>query len=251
MITPFQKITDTARLALLGGTFAIFIAAWCALHVYNPVIPTPAGVARAWLALGQKGLLFRLWESYTLNLLALAVSAAISCGLAYLSVIAGFTPTAKFISVLRFLGFTGLTYVFGMYWSGRPLQIVLLVFGISTFFTTSMLAVVESVEQRYLDHARTLRLGPWQTLWEVIIRGGLADTLDVLRQNAAIGWVMLTFVEGSVRSQGGIGVLLIDLNRRLLLDGILAVVVTILLIGVVQDFALDQFRRAVCPYTQK
>lgn len=185
-----------------------------------------------------------------LNVIALGISTAISFAGAYLTVVGAFAPSVEFLSKLRFLGFTGLTFVFGMYSEGRSLQVWMLVFGISTFFLTSMMTVVASVPKAKLDHARTLRMGPWRTLWEVVVRGTLSDSIDVLRQSAAIGWVMLTMVEGLVRSQGGVGVLLIDLNRRLALDGILAVAFVITGIGIAQDFIINQLRLMVCPHVR-
>lgn len=250
-ITPFSKTSSKTNIVVTVATWATLFGVWLLLRAKNPVIPSPSQVASSWVALGREGLLFRLWESYGLNLYAMLVSTLISFSAAYLAVVTAFKPTADFISKLRFIGFTGLTFLLGMYAEGRTLQVWMLVFGISTFYTTSMLAVVASIPQAKLDHARTLKMSPWRMVWEVVVHGTLDDALDVLRQSAAIGWVMLTMVEGLVRSQGGIGVVLIDLNRRLKLDGIIAVIFTILVIGITQDFVLNQLRLMICPYSKK
>lgn len=247
MITPFAAFPRSVVIAL---TFMGMMGAWMLLHATNPIIPTPVAVGVAGFKLLENGLLLRIYESYVLNVIALGVSTVISFTGAYLTVIGAFSVSVEFLSKLRFLGFTGLTFVFGMYAEGRTLQVWMLVFGISTFFVTSMMSVVASVPAGKLDHARTMRMRPWQTLWEVVIKGTLADAIDVLRQSAAIGWVMLTMVEGLVRSQGGVGVLLIDLNRRLALDGILAVAVVITGIGMAQDYVINQIRLWVCPHVR-
>lgn len=244
--TPFSQPSPISRFT----TWIVFITGWILLRASNHAIPSPIQVGSAWLVLGQDGLLFKIWNSYSLNLYSMLISTAISFILAYLTVVSAFRPTAEFISKLRFLGFTGLTFLLGMYAEGRDLQVWMLVFGITTFYTTSMIAVVSAIPQASLDHAKTLRMSPWRVVWEVVVRGTLDDALDVLRQSAAIGWVMLTMVEGMVRSQGGIGVTLIDLNRRLKLDGIVAIVFTILLIGITQDFVLNQIRLMICPYSK-
>lgn len=251
VITPFSKTSTVTNIVTTFTTWIFLVGIWLFLRVKNPVIPSPSQVSSAWVTLGREGLLFRLWESYGLNLYAMFISTLASFSIAYLSAIQAFKPIADFISRLRFLGFTGLTFLLGMYAEGRTLQVWMLVFGISTFYTTSMLAVVKSIPQSKLDHAKTLKMNSWRIVWEVVIRGTLDDALDVLRQSAAIGWVMLTMVEGLVRSEGGIGVTLIDLNRRLKLDGIIAVVFTILIIGITQDFVLNQIRTMVCPYSKK
>jgi NitT/TauT family transport system permease protein len=228
----------------------VIFVAWTVLHGRNPIIPTPREVAAAWVDLAGHGLFVRLVESYTLNLWALLLSTAISFGLAYLSVVEALRPTVRLVSKLRFLGMTGITFAFGMYLSGRSLQVGMLVFGITVFYVTSMLSVVHAVPEADIDHARTLRMGPWHVVWEVVVRGTLDQALDVLRQNAAMGWMMLTLVEGLVRSEGGVGVMLIDQNRRLNLAGVFAIQASILVVGMTQDFVLNQVRAMVCPYSR-
>jgi len=39
----------------------------------------------------------------------------------------------------------------------------------------------------------------------VIVLGRADAAFDAMRQNAAMGWMMLTMVEGISRSEGGIG----------------------------------------------
>jgi NitT/TauT family transport system permease protein len=251
MLVPFQSISPLRRALVLAGFWVSVLIAWTALHGSNPIIPTPAEVGRQWVELVKQGLFVRLVESYTLNLWGLLVSTALSLGLAYLSVVAVLQPGVALLSRLRFLGMTGITFAFGMYLSGRALQIGMLVFGIVVFYLTSMLSVVGAVPEAELDHARTLRMGPWQTVWEVVVRGTLDQALDVLRQNAAMGWMMLTMVEGLVRSEGGVGVMLIDQNRRLNLAGVFAIQASILAVGMLQDFLLHEVRGMVCPYTKE
>jgi hypothetical protein len=72
--------------------------------------------------------------------------------------------------------------------------------------------------------------------------------LETLRQNAAMGWMMLTMVEGVVRSEGGVGTMLLNENKHLRLDAVFALILVVLLVGVVQDYALAWLRRIVCPY---
>lgn len=248
MFVPFERLSPLGRLAALGALGTGALGAWLALHGRNPVIPSPAEVAAAWARLLREGLLARLAESYALNLQGLALSTAVAFGGAYLSVVEAVRPAARLLSRMRFLGMTGVTFALGMYLSGRALQVAVLAFGVTVFYLTAMLAVVAAVPPEELDHARSLRMGPWRVTWEVVVRGTLDQALDVLRQNAAMGWMMLTLVEGLVRSEGGVGVLLLDRNRRLDLAGVFAIQGSILLVGVAQDFALGRARAALCPY---
>jgi NitT/TauT family transport system permease protein len=78
---------------------------------------------------------------------------------------------------------------------------------------------------------------------------GTADkALEVMRQNAAMGWMMLTMVESFVRSEGGVGVLLLNNEKYMKLSEVFAIQLTILVVGLLQDSAIGLFRRLVCPY---
>jgi len=69
-----------------------------------------------------------------------------------------------------------------------------------------------------------------------------------MRQNAAIGWLMLTVAEGMVRSEGGVGAMLLNANKHTQLDIVFAVQIVILLVGLIQDYAIGVGRRLACPY---
>jgi hypothetical protein len=54
---------------------------------------------------------------------------------------------------------------------------------------------------------------PIQQVWHIQIREKAGDIADVIRQNLAMAFMMLTFVELRVREGGGVGVLLEDLHK--------------------------------------
>jgi NitT/TauT family transport system permease protein len=150
---------------------------------------------------------------------------------------------------MRFLGFAGITFIFTMLATdGGELKVWLLTFGMTVFLLTNMLSVTMSITQAEVDYAKTLRMSKLRTVYELLMRGKLADFLDMVRQNAAIGWTMLSMVEGLVRSEGGIGSLLLNQNKHLHLAGIFAIQLTILLYGLFQDYMLGLLRQAVCPH---
>jgi NitT/TauT family transport system permease protein len=93
-----------------------------------------------------------------------------------------------------------------------------------------------------------LRMKEWQVVWEVVILGTADKAFEVLRQNAAIGWMMLTMVEGIVRGEGGIGAMLLNANKHFILAEVFAIQIVILLTGLVQDYAIGAARRFFCPY---
>jgi NitT/TauT family transport system permease protein len=214
------------------------------------VLPRPDEVLHALSDLWMKqGLGQDLAVSFGLNLQALALASLISLALAYLTVLPVFRPIVTAISKGRFLSLAGFTFVFTlMLGGGRPVKISLLVFAVTVFYVTSMVAVVAAVPKEAFDHARTLRMSEWRVVWEVVILGTADRAFEVLRQNAAIGWMMLTMVEGIVRGEGGIGVALLDQNKHFNLADIFAVQLVILIVGLVQDYAIGIARQIVCPY---
>jgi NitT/TauT family transport system permease protein len=158
-------------------------------------------------------------------------------------------PIAAAVAKGRFLGLIGLTFVFTlMLGGGRPLKLSLLVFGMTVFFVTSMAAVVAEIPKSSFDHARTLRMTEWQTVWDVVVLGTLDKAIEVFRQNAAIGWMMLTMVEGIARSEGGVGAMLLNQNKHFHLAEVFAIQMLILLVGLVQDYGIGVLNRIVCPW---
>src|SRR5262249_62193618 len=179
-------------------------------------------------------------------------STVLSLGLAYLTVLPPLRPLVGAVSKLRFTGLVGWGFVFTL-WAhdGHQLKLWMLVFGMTPFFATAIAAVVAAIPRERFDHARAMRMGPVRVVWEVVILGTLDQALEALRQNAAIGWMMLTMVEGVVRAEGGIGTLMLDEERHLRLDAVFALIFVVLAVGVVQDHALAWLRRAVCPYAER
>jgi NitT/TauT family transport system permease protein len=131
---------------------------------------------------------------------------------------------------------------------GRPLKLVLLVFGMTVFFVTSMAQVVAAIPKGKFDHARTLKMGEWRVVWEVVVLGTIDQAIEVLRQNAAIGWMMLTMVEGISRAEGGVGAMLLNQNKHFHLPAVFAVQLLILSVGLLQDYGIGALKRVVCPY---
>jgi NitT/TauT family transport system permease protein len=214
------------------------------------VLPNPLEVFSAFGKLWMnEGLSRELLTSFILNLEALALTALISLGLAYLTVLPFFRPIVAAISKGRFLGLIGLTFVFTlMIGGGHKLKLALLVFGMTVFFLTSMASVIAEIPKEHFDYARTLRMSEWQVVWEVVILGTIDDAIEVLRQNAAIGWMMLTMVEGISRSEGGIGAMLLSQNKHFRLAEVFAIQLVILCVGVGQDYVIGLLKRALCPY---
>lgn len=222
------------------------------LWVFSPfvLLPKPGEVWDAFVDLWQQGLGAELITSLYLNIQAIIVATALSLLLAYAAVMPFFRPIVVLLSKLRFLSLVGLTFFFTlMASSGHELKLSLLVFLIGVFFITSMADVINSVPKEKYDLARTLRMGEWRVVWEVIVLGQIDKVFDVLRQNAAMGWASITLIESIVRSEGGIGAMLMDQNHHFRLAAVFAIQATILVLGLLQDYGIGLLKELVCPYS--
>ena len=244
---PNQAVSPTVMKMIVAVQIIGFLLVW----IFSPfeVLPKPTEVFSALNSLWFKGGLGEeLLVSFSLNLKAILITSVISLGFAYLTVLPFFRPIVAAVSKGRFLSMVGFTFVFTLVLGGQNLKLALLVFGMTVFFLTSMASVVTEIPREKFDHARSLRMSEWRTVWEVVIVGTIDQAFEVLRQNAAIGWLMLTMVEGIVRSEGGIGALLLNEQKHFALPAVFAIQIVILIIGLCQDYLIGVIRKLVCPY---
>ena len=246
---PNRLVSAAALRILIAAELAIALLIWWRSPF--EVLPRPDEVARAagslWM---NQGLGRELWTSFTSNLQALAITTVIALGLSYLTVLPFSRPVVTAISKGRFIGLTGLTFLFTLiFGGGHPLKISLLVFGMTVFFVTSMASVVAAIPKEKFDYARSLRMSEWRAVWEVVILGTADEAIEVLRQNAAMGWMMLTMVESISRSEGGVGAMLLNQNKHFHLAEVFAIQIMILALGLTQDYGIGLAKRLLCPYS--
>lgn len=214
-----------------------------------PIVPKPWEVVYALGDVWAQGLAKELYVSFMTNLQAIILTTIISVGLSYLTVLPAVRPLVEIISKARFLGLVGITFLFTItIGSGHALKVALLTLGMTVFFLTSMAKEVASIPKDKLDHARTLRMSEWRVVWEVVVLGTADKAIEVMRQNAAMGWMMLTMVEGLVRSEGGIGTMLLNQNKHFALAAVFAIQILILVVGILQDYFIGVVRSIACPY---
>lgn len=235
------------------GIVAFWVTAAMLLWILSPYATLP-GPRQVWAAFGtlwwQHGMGPELATSIKLILHALALTVAISLALSYATVIAVFRPLVEAVSKLRFLGLTGLVVPFTLLTGGGyQLKVAMLTFGMTSFFVTAMAQVVLDIPREQFDHMRVLGAGEGRILWEVVIRGTLDRALDILRQNLAIGWAMLTMVEGISRAEGGLGAMILNQNKHFHLAEVYAILLVILFFGLLLDYGMGALIRALCPHT--
>jgi sulfonate transport system permease protein len=247
---PFGKISRQTFVIMILLQIIITITLW--QSGTNGLIPKPGAIAGAFgKMITSKLLLDNLLVSMALTLKAMLYSIIITLFFAYASVIPFFKSMAQFIVKCRYLTLTGLIFIFTLLTKdGSALKLSLLVFGIVPFFTTSFLSVIVNIDKQEYELCKTLGYNNWQTLYEVIIVGKADQVFEILRQNFAISWLMITMVEGLSMSEGGIGSLLIKFNKYNDITNVIALQVVIFIIGLAFDYLLGTTRHWLFPYSK-
>jgi len=249
LVLPFTPVRGHWLRILVATQAALALVLWTLAG--SRALPSPLEVGAAWLDLVRhQGLLFELWASVKVSLVALALSTLAAVALTCLATAPVFMPLARLSAAMRFLGFAGLTYVFMLMSSDTTaLRVAILAFGMFVFMVTALLADLAATSRDQVDHCRTLGMRHWRITGEVVLLGKADVILDLMRQNAAVGWTLLTLVEGLTRAGGGIGALLLNQNRYFLLAGVFAIQLTILVVGLAQDALLALLKEAACPWS--
>lgn len=248
-LLPNQVVGKRERGIITAAVIVFVLGAWATIPV--TFLPKPGDVAHAlhdlWVDgdLGEQ-LLASLW----LNAQAISLAAVISLLLAYMWTIAVFRPIVIFIGQLRFLSLAGLGFAFTLMTSnGHELKLLVLVFMVVVFMVVGMVDVIASIPKEQFDLARTLRMGEWEVLWEVVVLGQADQAFVVWRQNAAMGYMMLATAEGMYMAGGGIGTMLNTSNKYLNLAAIMALQLVILGVGkLLQDQVIVWLRHTCCRY---
>ncbi len=250
IFVPFGKINRTTFWIMGALQLCLALSYW---HFNsNGLIPHPEKVMQSFITLlGSKQLIDDVLVSIVLTLKAMLYSILITLFFAYLSVIPFFNTIANFLVKCRYLTLTGLVFIFTLLTTdGGQLKLSLLIFGIVPFFVTSFLAVIVNIDKQQYDLCKTLGYNKWQTLYEVIIVGKADQVFEMVRQNFAIAWLMITYVESLSQSEGGIGLLLYKYNKYNDLSNVIALQLVIFLLGLFFDFLLGLLREWLFPYTK-
>ena len=248
ILTTHAQIDRKVQSVLISGWIGILLSIWFISP--SKILPSPLEVISALGTLWDQGLVVEILSSLLVNIEAILIAIVIGLGLTYASTIPLFRFPAEIVGKLRFLSLTGIT-VFFLFTvgGGHALKVALLTFVIVTFFVHDMLRVVDNIPQESYDYAETLGLSKFQIFYQVVVQGTIPDAFDSIRMNAAMSWMMLTMVEGLSRAEGGVGIILLDLNRQMKFDSILAVQILMLCLGMGQDYLIQQTKAIVCPYT--
>jgi NitT/TauT family transport system permease protein len=223
---------------------------------FNPIkaLPWPSEVLTAFRRMlsadGSQGMIYNIWVTLKLNVVGLLISALISLLVSYLSVIPIFQPFNKIIQWLRYIPIIGFNLVFlTLFTIGWPMKVAMLTTGMTFFLVTSMTGVIDGIPRLKYELARVLGYSDWQVFWSVIVRPTLPQMIDMVAQNAAMGWVMITAIETYNRTEGGIGSQIYAWSSTNNLPEVYAYLIIIGIIAIAEDWFFALLKRLLFPYS--
>jgi NitT/TauT family transport system permease protein len=172
--------------------------------------------------------------------------------LAYLSRIPIFEPLVSLLTRFRFLTLIGISFIFLLFTSTSwQTKLTTMSFTILTYLLTGLLAVIREIPLRMYNYARTRRMSEGEATWFTVVRGTRYEACDLMVQNFAIAWMMLTSIEAMFREYGGVGALLINVYQRKGFEYVFAIQITILLVGLLLGSLLHGVIWIAFPWKQK
>jgi len=252
LLKPFEKLTKRKRLLIGLGWLALILIMWGFYSTGETTLfPTPKQVWSGITELYAEGLVVHIASSLWLCAKAVLISVIVSLVLVYASPIPLLKPLGTAISKFRYLPLTGIAfYITMLIDDGREIQVWILVVFMSTYLITSLLSMLKDIKEEEFDHARALGCSRFEMLWEVVIKGRFDYVIEIIRQNLAIGWMMLVTVESIMAAAGGLGFLIKNSDKFGNHGRIIALQLVILFIGLFMDWGLTKIRKLLFRYSK-
>jgi ABC-type nitrate/sulfonate/bicarbonate transport system permease component len=252
ILRPFEKTKKSTRTIILLSWVILLILIWViGTAGQKHLFPSPGQVLTGFNGLYQEGLVIHIGSSLGLCFLSIFLATIISLLFAYSWPIPLLKPVSEFITKFRFLPFTGLSFFITMViHDAREMQVWILVIFLTTFLSTSLIAIIKDIPQEEFDHAKTLKCSRFEILWQVVVLGRLDYVIDVIRQNLAITWMMLVTVESIVAATGGLGFLIKNSDKFMNHGRIIALQIIILFIGLGLDWFINFVRKLLFRYSK-
>jgi ABC-type nitrate/sulfonate/bicarbonate transport system permease component len=236
---------------------AAILALWWALSALGLVnaylVPSPQKVFAAWLALVRSGelgrhlgvSLYRVFAGYGISVflaLPLALLFHYSRGLEKL-----FHGLLEFLRAVPPLAMIPLLIL----WLGIGEASKLAVIVLATFFPVFLNALggFDSMDGRWLELSRSLELGFFRRLRQVLIPAALPQIVTGLRLGFGYAWRALLGAE-LFASAAGLGYLISDAQEMARVDRVFTGILTIGFLGLIFDALLRSLAKAVSPASQ-
>jgi len=224
--------------------FVIGMALW----IYCPSAQVPA-FGKCWEAFKylwmHEGVFSQFSKSVQLVAFSFAISLTIGLVIAYATALPKvgkvdvgliFRPIAAVIACLRMISPIGVGFLIQVWTPNMDwAKVTLMCFSVTPWLVKSFCDIIHTTPVDMMDYAATLRYNDWRAVWEVKFLGNMDQLYVITVQVFFMGWMMLTMIEKLSRSAGGLGILLADQEKFLILPRIFAIQAFLFILGITFD----------------
>jgi ABC-type nitrate/sulfonate/bicarbonate transport system permease component len=251
----FRILGEPGRI-FRANLFVFWIGVLFLFWMYSPIqgMPYPSEV---WIAFQRmfalqdsNNLVFNTWVTLKLNIVGLFFAAIISLLVAYMSCLPLLQPLNQILQWFRYLPIVAFNLVFlSIFTIGFSMKVAMLTAGMAFFLITSMTAIIGQIPRLKFELARVLNYSDWKTFWTVVVRPNFPAMIDMVAQNAAMGWVMIVAIETFNRTEGGIGAAIYSYSSTNQKAEVYVYLIIIGIIAILEDQFFYWLKRIVFPYT--
>lgn len=234
------------------ATLLVLLALWQAGSMAGLIpglfLPSPAGIARELVALSVSG---ELWSHLQASLLRLAVGwtagtiAGIALGVGVGLFTALRSPAMAVVSALFPIPKIALVPLF-IIWFGIGEGSKIATIGFGVFFPTviGVAGAVDNLPRSLIRMGQSFGLSRWRIVRKIVLPGALPAILSNMRITAAIAIVLLVAAE-MIGARRGIGAFVLAEGNLYDMDGLLAGIVVLSVMGLVVSWAITRVERAL------
>lgn len=247
-----------ARFFLGAAPFLFLLALWqlvTSLALVQPFfLPNPESVLAAILDGLSNGPLLNDLGASTRRVL---IGYVIACTLAVpLGVVLGrreyfrifFEPFNNFVRYTPLPAFIPLIVLWVGIGEANPITVIFL--GVFWTLVIMVADAVKRVPEELVEMARTLGLGDWNCIASVVIPSAMPGIFNALRISAGLAWSSLVLAE-IVGSNTGLGHMIMEAQRFLRTDKVLAGVLIVGFLGLMIDKLFDVFYNHLFHWTNR
>jgi NitT/TauT family transport system permease protein len=149
----------------------------------------------------------------------------------------------KYIDAIRFLPLAATTGIFILWYGiGEEVKVNFLAFSIFVYLLPVVIQRIDEVDIVYLQTAKTMGASKWQIIRTIFIPAVFSKLFDDIRVMVAISWTYIVIAE-LINATGGLGHKIQILARQSNTEGVFAVLIIIILLGIIQDFIFKMLDR--------
>ncbi|EJB07010.1 ABC-type nitrate/sulfonate/bicarbonate transport system, permease component [Rhizobium leguminosarum bv. trifolii WSM597] len=254
-LRPRAALSSRERTMISALGIFLFFAIWLAVteggFIQPFFLPSPISVAkRLFQMVAFEGYLFDVWSSTwrVFGGFLLAALVAIPVGILignfpfFRSLLEPLLSTARYLPATAFVPLM-------IIWLGINESQKIAVIFVGTFFPLALFiaTISEGVSDDLMNSAYSLGASSRQVFFKVLLPACVPSIVDSLRITAGIAWTYVIVAE-LVGADSGMGIAILQAQRFLLTDQVIAGIVAVGILGILTDAAFRFAHRKLFPY---